>query len=246
MRRFSFVLMILTQSTLLFGQNAPVILNEYNAVNDEGYLHGGDKLKDNDGGAASDSFFGRVKANGGDWFELVVTHDHLDMRRWALEYSWFDESKNRNMVKAIRLTDHHLWSDLRAGTIITVAEDVPEDVGYDPARGDWWINVRANKKLGRGTYIERVNFKVNANNWRLAIKDSSGAVRFGPAGEGISPNNGINSREVFRLEADPAAAVPANSQYYSHGRDSSTFGAPNRWKTGVQDFSALRKKVNNE
>jgi len=226
----------------LSAQRAPVILNEYNAVKDDGYLNGGDALSDIDGNASSDARFGRVAGNGGDWFELVVTEDGLDMRRWVLELSWFDESKNMRQAKILRLTDDPLWSGLWAGTIITVAESVPEDVSYDPARGDWWINVRVNKKQGSGRYIERADFKVNANEWRLTIRDASGAVRFGPAGEGIFPDKGINSGETFRLEADPSPEVTAASPHYNDGRDS-TFGAPNRWRTGIQDFGALRRKA---
>ena len=53
-------------------QGAPLILNEYNAVGSTDFLNGGDPNADVDGGFASDSYFGRVAGNGGDWFELVV------------------------------------------------------------------------------------------------------------------------------------------------------------------------------
>ena len=49
---------------------SPLILNEYNAVTPT-------KLLKNLG---TDSFWGRIPGNGGDWFELVVTGDHLDVR----------------------------------------------------------------------------------------------------------------------------------------------------------------------
>ena len=52
---------------------ADVILNEYNAVIGSKFLGGGD---------GSDSYFGKVEGNGGDWFELVVITDQLDMRNW--------------------------------------------------------------------------------------------------------------------------------------------------------------------
>jgi hypothetical protein len=240
-RRSFIVFILLAQAATLFAQDAPVILNEYNAVAKDGYLDSGDALKDKDGGAAADARFGRVKGNGGNWFELVVTRDRLDMRRWTLEYSWLDEKKNARQKKALRLSDHPLWSDLRAGTIVTVAEDVPEDASYDPARGDWTINVRAHKKLGSGKYIERAGFRVSANDWQLTIKDASGVVRFGPTGEGVYPKRGVRSWETFRLETDPSSAVTADSMYYKDGDDFSTFGAPNRWKQGLQDFGALRK-----
>ena len=61
---------------------ADIILNEYNAVGNADFLNGGDAAADEDGGRASDCYFGRVQGNGGDWFELVVITDHLDMRGW--------------------------------------------------------------------------------------------------------------------------------------------------------------------
>lgn len=53
---------------------ADVILNEYNGVSDTQFLANG----------SSDPFWGTVLGNGGDWFELVVITDHLDMRGWTL------------------------------------------------------------------------------------------------------------------------------------------------------------------
>lgn len=233
MRRFSFftvVCPILVCSAATFA--ADIILNEYNAVGPTDFLNGGNAAVDDDGGRASDSYFGRVQGNGGDWFELVVIKDHLDMRAWK-----FDVYDNGALNRTLNLTNHSVWSDLRSGTIITVAEDVPSDVSYDPASGDWWIHVQA-RNGADGIYIDAANFAVSSSNWQLRIRDSAGKVIFGPAGEGISPANGVGNTEVFRLEADPSATITANSPDYDDGKDFSTFGAPNRW--GGQDFSQLR------
>ena len=54
---------------------APLIMNEFNAVGAGEYLNGGTELVDGDGNSTnppSDSFFGRIAGNGGDWIELVV------------------------------------------------------------------------------------------------------------------------------------------------------------------------------
>jgi hypothetical protein len=211
---------------------ADVILNEYNAVGSSEFLNGGDSAADQDGGRASDSYFGRVQGNGGDWFELVVITDHLDMRGW-----YFDLFEGGSLDETLTLTDHAIWSDLRSGTIITVAEDVPSDISYNPAAGDWWINVQANNDAD-GLYIEASSFPVSSNNWQLRIRDAAGAVVFGPAGEGISPVSGISSTEVFRLEADPDDSITPYSNKYDDASDFSTFGAPNRW--GVQNLRRLR------
>lgn len=212
-----------------------VILNEYNAVGGTNFLNGGDTAADADGGRASDSYFGRIQSNGGDWFELVVITDHLDMRRWKL-----DIYNNDTFDETLDLTDHGIWSDLRSGTIITVSEDVESDVSYNPAAGDWWINVQASDD-GDGLYIEPSDFPVSSSNWQLRIRNDGNAVIFGPAGEGVSPVSGIGNTDIFRLEAIPSASITANSPDYDDGINLSTFGSPNRW--GLQDFNQLRTVV---
>ena len=212
--------------------SAQVILNEYNAVDSNDFLNGGDSAADKDGGRAYDRYFGRVRGNGGDWFELVVIEDHLDMRRWHL-----DIGVSKRWDETLDLTNHAIWSDLRSGTIITVSEDVPTDVSYNPASGDWWINVQAHDDAD-GRYIEASSFPVSSNEWQLRIRNTNNAVVFGPAGEGISPASGVSSTEVFRLEANPSDSITPDAYDYDDGSDVSTFGAPNRW--GTQTFAKLR------
>lgn len=214
---------------------ADIILNEYNAVSNSEFLNGGNAAVDEDGGRAFDSYFGRIQGNGGDWFELVVITDHLDMRGWK-----FDIYNDGSLDETLDLTDHDIWSDLRSGTIITVSEDVASDISYDPAAGDWWINVQASG-IGDGLYIEDSNFPTSSNNWQLEIKNVDDTVIFGPAGEGVSPTSGIGSTDIFRLEAKPSVSVTPDSDDYDDGIDLSTFGAPNRW--GQQNLNQLRTVV---
>jgi hypothetical protein len=216
-------------------QAADVILNEYNAVDPNSFLGGGDSSADASGGRAFDTYFGRVKGNGGDWFELVVVKDHLNMQGWHLDI-WDDGTFD----KTLNLTAAPIWADLRSGTIITVSEEVPSDIGYNPAGGDWWINVQASDTAD-GLYISAESFKVSNNNWQLRIRNAAGTVVFGPAGEGIAPTSGIGSTNVFRLQADPTASITPTSSKYSDGSNFSTFGSPNRW--GAQDPSTLRAAV---
>lgn len=217
------------------GWGAEIILNEYNAVDDNAFLGGGTATGDVEGGQASDTHFGRIPGNGGDWFEMVVVKDHLDIRGWKLEI--FEDG---NLLKTLTLTQHAIWKDLRSGTIITVSTKVPSDISYEPAKGDWWINVQAHENAD-GLYIDKTSFPTSANNWQLKIRNKTGAVAFGPAGEGISPSTGIGRFEVFRLKDDPSETVTPNSTEYDDGDDFSTFGAPNRW--GVQKFGKLRATV---
>lgn len=211
---------------------AHVILNEYNAVGSSEYLNGADVT-------ASDSHFGRVMSNGGDWFELVVITDHVDMRGWK-----FDIHVDGAYRETLNLKNHGIWSDLRSGTIITISEDLPDDISYDPSAGDWWINVQANADYGTDTYIEAQNFPVNNDDWQLVIKDRTNTVKFGPVGEGVIVGGpAVSNTEIFRLEADPSASITGDSLYYDDAQRFSTFGAPNRWGSHVQDFSELRSAV---
>ncbi len=228
----------------LEAHSAKLILNEYNAVSATNYLNGGTAAVDEDGGAAADPAFGRVLGNGGDWFELVVIADHLDIRGWKL-----DLCDNGVCNEQLVFSNHAIWSDLRAGTILTVSEDQPDNVSYNPAGGDWTINVRAIDG-GSSTYITPNSFPVSNDNWQITIRQANDSLVFGPAGEGLAvdplqgcdpPPVGVNAREMFKLEADPSAIVERCSQSYNDGK-SSTFGAPNAWNGGasVQSFNALR------
>ncbi|MBM4029507.1 MAG: hypothetical protein FJ280_29535 [Planctomycetes bacterium] len=233
MARVSMSLLVVTLSLLGGTAGATdIILNEYNAVEGSSFLGGGDSAADERGGRAADSFFGRIPGNGGDWFELVVIKDHLDMRGWQFEL--FGSGK---LDRVLTLTAHPIWSDLRAGTIVTVAQNVPSDISYDPAAGDWWINVQAGNDAD-GKYISARNFTVSNKNWQLRVRNMGGAVVLGPVGEGIVPGVGVSGTEVFVLKADPSAALAPDSTKYDSSKRFSTFGAPNIW--GTQDFNDLR------
>ena len=186
---------------------AKLILNEYNAVAPTKYLNGGTAAADEDGGAAADPAFGRVLGNGGDWFELVVVADHLDIRGWKL-----DICDNGVCNEQLVFSQSALWADLRAGTIITVAEDVPTDVELQP-RGRRLDDQRPGDRRRRSAYITPNSFPVSNDNWQLTIRTAADALVFGPAGEGLASNPalgcdpppvGVNSREMFKLEADRA------------------------------------------
>jgi hypothetical protein len=207
-----------------------VVLNEYNAVDPGQFL-------ENEG---VDTYWGRTLGNGGDWFELAVTRHHVDMRGWQLEVR-NEAGSPQQQEWTLELTDDPLWADLRAGTIITVSEDLPDDPSYDPWNDDWWINVQA-ATGGSGAYISPTGFTVSNNDWQLTIRDADGAVVFGPAGEGIEPASGIGGDEVAVLADDPGPFVSPRSNY--RDESTSTFGAPNRHSaaSGVQDFSPLRSQ----
>lgn len=233
-------------SVLLFrpAAAAPLILNEYNAVDSTNLL----------GNNASDPFWGQRPGNGDDWFELVVITDHLNMQGW--EFIVVNEVGSPTLQESfsIQLTNHLLWSDLRSGTIVTISEELRDNVGdYNPAVGKWWLNIQA---VGGGdnTYAivtciapacapGMANWKVSNNNTQVTIRNHLDQVVFGPAGEGVTPASGVGGTEVLKLEANPTAATTPNSPYADG--NSSTFGHPNAWNSGasLQDFSALRSSL---
>ena len=143
---------------------APLVINEFNAVASDTMLK--------DGGA--DSYFGQILGNGGDWVELVVVEDHLDIRGWALQ--WLEDNGEGNGQATatgvwdtsrvagneaqgiITFADDPLWADLRSGTIITLSEksavgsfDLTTDTSFDPTQGDWWIHVSTQYEAGLPT-----------------------------------------------------------------------------------------------
>jgi hypothetical protein len=222
------VLSLTTPGAANEAPTSPLILNEYNAVDPGKYLDNGNE----------DTYWGRILGNGGDWFELVVTSNHLDVRGWQLVLT-NDTGGAGETSQTLTFSSDALWSDLNAGAIVTVSEELADDVSYDPYNDDWWVNVQA-ADAGTGVYITPQDFEVSNDNWQLTIKDDAGAAIFGPAGEGIMPLSGVGSDEIFKLEEDPDPFLTPVANY--NDGTSSTFGSPNRYAAGtiVQDFTALR------
>ena len=61
---------------------------------------------------------------------------------------------------------------------------------------------------------------------------------FGPAGEGAGGVTGVSSTEIGELEQDPTSQITPLSLY--DDGSSSTFGSPNGFDNGFQDFDAIR------
>lgn len=205
---------------------ASMILNEYNGVRSDVFLKK----------SGSDSYFGKVAGNGGDWMEFVVTQNNLDIRGWS-----FATTQAGAPDTTIVLPSLDAFACLKSGTIFTISEDLATDLSYNPVynpsnpnAGDWWINYQAAFSGETATVATHDNFQVT-------IYNAAGGLVFGPAGEGIYPASGVGKDVVFKLEADPSAAITPDCTSYNSGT-SSTFGSPNLYSGGsvVQDFSALR------
>ncbi len=238
------------------GAQVSLIPNEWNCVAPDSYLGS----VDFEGSTRADTFFGRVQGNGGDWMELVVTTDRPDLRGWKLVWEYGSGANSGQGV--IEFGDHPRLASLRSGTIITITESrtseggLDTDLSYDPAAGDWWINIctrdggpaiTSGSITVGGETVELApgEFEVNNNDWQLTILDAQGSHVFGPVGEAAPgwQGTGINSREVGKLEEDPSPFITPASNY--NDGTSSTFGSPNIWSSGLfsQDFSALRSLI---
>ena len=246
-----------------------LIMNEYNAVGSTKYLT--EVIGDPDKGV--DSYFGRVLGNGGNWVELIVTQDHLDIRGYKLRWAetlntatngtdlWFGNGAVEQGI--VTFSNNAVWSDMRAGTILTVCEfDASNTAGaknddftFDPCNGDWWINAHT---FNNPTYFTTTtnktldvpgNFSVGNNGWFMEILDKNNGLVTAGCGEGgpLYGGSGVSSTEVGKLEAQPSADITNAS--FDDG-DNSSFGSPNSWKDAIfvtckvhQDFTALRAPV---
>jgi hypothetical protein len=233
----------------------PLFLNEYNAVSAGNFLNGGTVFADDDGGTASDTFFGRVAGNGGHWLELVVGADNLDIRGWTL--AWSEQVEGGN-VGTITLAANPALASLPAGTIITVIRSNAAqggrdtDLGLDAATGDNWINLWSGDasviasttssagRPGLGSFI------TSANRWRLEILDGSGRSVAGPfgAGSGQYWRTPVADTRTCALRISPDRLVTMANDYDAVIR--STFGRENAWvecpdlgADGLQDLSML-------
>ena len=246
-----------------------LIMNEYNAVGSTKYLTEviGDPSK------GVDSYFGRVLGNGGNWVEFIVTQDHVDLRGYKLRWAetlntatngmdlWYGNSAVEQGI--VTFSNNAVWSDMRAGTILTVCEfDASNTAGaknddftFDPCNGDWWINAHT---FNNPTYFTTTtnktldvpgNFSVGNNGWLMEIRDKNNGLVTAGCGEGgaLYGGSGVSSTEVCKLEAQASADITNAS--YDDG-DNSSFGSPNSWKDAIfvtckvhQDFTALRAPV---
>lgn len=328
-----------------------LIINEYSGVSKNRYL-GSDNFDGTNydldpatgrpalGEPGRDTFFGRIRGNGGNWIELVVLEDHLDIRGWrilwaeaaeqpleesgqeqrwyaeewippryvapywngrawepgywepgywrpgywalepAYERNWWPDGRDPwygarygvdgTQIKQgiIEFSNESLWADLRAGTIITLAEkaSVMDDQGaavlqgtdtsFAPSSGDWWIHVSARDESGDPNALIRCThnqmdedacaFSTGHHDWQGIIQDQYGQDVFGPIGERVAGWDGgkadpnLSSVEAGMLETDPGTGVGV---YDFDDKKYSSFAGPNligEDPDEYQDFSGLR------
>jgi hypothetical protein len=220
-----------------------VIVNEWNAVNDQKWLNSPDTAACTGAGGIScgtdqDNFFGRVMGNGSDWIELVVVRDHVDLRGWKIQWVagvgvaaadappigngndiwWGDGTTAQG---EILFSNSAAWSDLRAGTIITLIQNttaqggLDTDLSFDPCRGDWWINVNIND-AALCTPSSNIAAELAAGR-RLHVSEDNFWVQIADA-EGIRPRASASSpttrTPTTRRSAPPTVGrwIPARTR----------------------------------
>ena len=182
------------------GNQGDLILNEFNATGELFFLRNG----------GSDAFLGTVQGNGGNWIEVVVITDHLDIHGWTLDWRNADPDSG-----SVIFGEHAIWSDLRSGTIITIREDdlsppgygvLLSDLSYDPQNGDWWIHINVDDF----TVVSQAGFKIDDDNWQMRILDESLTIIQDWVGESTplwGGGGGVANDEVGKLEEDPSTAA---------------------------------------
>lgn len=227
--------------------STPLVLNEYNAVAPTRELASG-----------SDVAFGQVLGNGGDWYEFIVAQGLLDIRGWTLQF-WDRDRNDEILDRAASLTfgDDFLLAALPAGTIITISEDRPDDLSFDPDNGDWTLNFQANSLTPGAMFAVQESFNSTRDDQQIEIRDAAGDLMSPIVGESEAwdlVNGGVNGGEVMNLCVNPSIGdlINPTSDYFDNAV-ASTYGAPNQCEyidpadpngaaiiTFDQDLTALR------
>ncbi len=244
-----------------FPTTSPIILNEYNAVGANDFLRGGTATQDGVGVSPgpTDSFFGRVAGNGGQWVEFVVVGGGsaaspvVDMRGWTIEV--LDATGTRSIV----LSQDPYWQSVVPGTILTFTASNAASGGLDTelhrtgARhnlGYLWSNVWVfdPNLIDQSASTITADLGIGSDDTRFVVKNPLGNVIYGPSGEGVASAEGtpgvllgVNSTETLRLQANPAPTVDPLFGVYNDADSGSSFGARNVWGSGptVQSFAAF-------
>ena len=185
-----------------------------------------------------DTFFGRIDGNGGNWIELLVIQDHLDVRGWKLAWTEDEDEDGTpagNSVGEITLSNASFWADLRAGTLVTIIEkddaggfDTSTDTSFNPFANDWTINIASQEEQAKGAagLLQTTtndgdpgDFSVGQKDWSISIFDNAMNSVFGPLGEGEASwqGNNIKKDEAGSLEGPGLGATLADWQAVSPG-----------------------------
>ena len=222
----------------------PIVLNEYNAVADTRELLGGSPV-----------------GNGGDWFEFVVVEDNLDLRGISMEiYDQKGTDDQLRLASTVTFGNDIRLAQALAGTIITIGEELADDLNFD-AVSDWHIHFQVTNE-GTGSFFGTPDVGAVFNSTRsgqmVLLKNAEGTIVAPLSGETEAwkeAGAGVSGAEVMNLCVSPTAdfSLDPIADYRDNGA-TSTFGQPNTCTypdpddpgttiTFTQDLSSLRNAV---
>jgi len=204
-----------------------LLLNEYNGVSS------GEFLKD----SGYDTYFGTVLGNGGSWLELVVTRDYLNLQNANLTIK-----QNCVEVFSAKIPALLPLAYLRKGTTITISNE-PTDMTYSPFAPhseDWKLNINA------GELINKIgDFNITDKDMIFSISDENGTnILLSESGEGVWGDHLVDSREVYKLKAEPNKDVTPYDNSYGDDNDTlaiSSFSYENEWDSNNGTIFAKQK-----
>lgn len=238
-------------SLYILPQTSPIILNEYNAVGPQSTLDG---IALGDVGAPTDTYFGQIEGNGGEWIEFVLAGSDgeasMDIRGVRIEITSDDSTRVLKLSQSIAL------SEIPVGTILTFSETLSSKLNITAdfqTTGHSWSNIWMYDPIliDQDASTHPAVPAIGSNNTRVTVYSPSGDLTYGPSGESVGaidsnankiPDDllSVNDTEIYKLEQNPLANVDPFFGLYDDGA-TSTFGSPNQWSNGTmtQSFAAF-------
>lgn len=221
-----FLFMILIAANFIFADD-PIILNEYDAIND----------------------------NGENWLEFIVTKDNLDLSDSYIDieqngytlghYLLPPVAELKNLRKGTIIT----FSDTRA----TDYSYHPVTHNLFPVLPDWHININVPGLLITNHEARiRIRARHLTGDYYETITGWAGEGQFRKENYSYSGNEDkwIDDTEIFKLKTDPDHLIKATNQNYGDDNGlitTSSFGSANYWLESngtprFQDLSDIRRR----
>ena len=160
--------------------------------------------------------FGRIQGDGGNWIELAVTQDHSNLSGYT--FNWSEQKKDANgdyqtHSGYIKLSNDPIWSNMRAGQIITIS-----DSNSAPEIRDQWPQNDPSSGFLQLPYPPGTNPTNTGYSYDLSTN-----TEFDPIANGTATNaqgSGADWHRQFYLNegiTNPATGTAQNTQYFAAG-----------------------------
>lgn len=200
----------------------------------------------------------------GEWTELLITHDCVDLVGYTLRDNVGTNGIPNNWQGGVRFRNHNLWKKLRAGTIIIIHHR--GNAEYDTNKDDGYIEIGAENE----EYFEKRCFGCNLTEWfikALSISQTADIIQMidsndthvhslshmlNPAGDYLSLPFPKANHQNQLSGASSVVVVPGLSlAAYGAGNDNnqtsitsnSTLGKPNNSSSSVDENQIFWRKL---